>query len=340
MATCRACGGDNAPGKARCQYCDQPLHELRTLEVDWEVRTGDGASGRGRVRVQAPTTVGVEPTRAAVEAAFGAAITALGAAATAEQAQALMVQRLPALLPAGHVFESLSVNAVSAFVLVGGAVAPAGPAPQVTAPGSGLGCGLGCFALMLGLCCVSSGLLTVLLGFFMDSDVTRLRSAQVLSAAEASRASGYVCVEGVVAAVGTEAPVAADGTVCLWLSERDERGRTVVRTAPSLRVGALEVRPDTRTNWGEAAHLSPRVDGVVRTFSAIKADQPVTIIGQVERGVISGGAGSFVSTRPSRDAVADHLAEVSRASRIFGFFVLFVGALLLVAWHLARRRRV
>lgn len=338
MATCKTCGGDNAPGKARCQYCDQPLVELRTLEVDWDVRTGDGASGRGRVRVQAPTTVGVEPTRAAVEAAFGAAMTALGSGATAEQAQPLMAQRLPALLPAGHVFESLTVDAVSAFVLVGRAVAP-GAGPHVaTAPGAGAGCGLGCIALLLSLCCLSSGFLSVLVGFLMASDVDRIRAAQVLSAADASRASGYVCVEGVVAAVGTDAPVAVDGTVCLYLSERDARGRTVARYAPSFRVGPLEVQPDSLTSWDNAKSHTARVDGVVHTFTAIRADQPVTILGEVERGVIAGGSGSQVSTRVSRDAVANHLADVSRASRIAGAIVFVVGALFLGAWWLARRK--
>lgn len=338
MATCKTCGGDNASGKARCQYCDQPLQELRTLEVDWEVRTGDGATGRGRVRVQAPTTVGVEPTRAAVEAAFGATMTALGSSATAAQAQPLMAERLPALLPPGHVFESITVEAVSAFVLVGRAVAP-GHAHQPHPTSGGSGCGFGCVALLLGLCCVSSGLLSVVVGFLMTSDVERMRSAQVLSAAEASRATGYVCVESVVASIDTGAPVAVDGAVCLWLSERDARGRDVVSSVPALRVGPLEVRPDALTSWDNPATFTPRVDGVVHTYKAIKADQPVTILGTVDHGVIAGGSGSAVSTRLSRNAIADHLAEVSKAGRIGGTITLVLGAMFLVLWRLASRQR-
>ncbi|MBX3468724.1 MAG: hypothetical protein KF878_17775 [Planctomycetes bacterium] len=324
----------------RCQYCDQPLQTTRALEVHWQVRTGGGAVGRGVLRVSAPASAGAEPARVAAEAAFGAALTALGPGATPEQVQPLMAQRLPALLPAGHTLEALTVEEVSAFVPVARGVDAPHAAPFGAPAAAGSGCApLACLALAMGLCCVSSGLLGLLGGEAAAEDAARLRTATVMTADEARRTTGYVVVENVLPTAGDDAPVTSDGTVCLWLSE-PLPGKAVQRWATSFRVGDLEVRPDGQTRWDEPVSLVAAVG--TRTpagATAVRADRPVTVAGDAANGVIAGGRGSIVSTRPSRDAILRDLEHQARSGRIAMIVLTGLGALLLVAaWFLRRRR--
>lgn len=341
MATCRSCGGDNAGSVTRCQYCDQPLQATRALEVHWQVRTGGGAVGRGVLRVSAPASAGAEPARVAAEAAFGAALTALGQGATPEQVQPLMAQRLPALLPAGHTLEALTVEEVSAFVPVARGVDAPHADPFAPAPAAGgSGCTpLACLALAMGLCCVGSGLLGLLGGEAAAEDAARLRTAAVVTADEARRTTGFVVVENVLPTAGDDAPVTSDGTVCLWLSE-PQPGKASLRWTTSFRVGDLEVRPDGQTRWDEPVSLVAAVG--TRTPAgaiAVRADRPVTVAGDAANGVIAGGRGSIVSTRPSRDAVLRDLERQARSGTVALIVLTGLGGLLLVAaWFLRRRR--
>ncbi|MCO5166475.1 MAG: hypothetical protein M9894_08930 [Planctomycetes bacterium] len=339
MATCRSCGGDNAGSATRCQYCDQPLQAVRTLEVHWQVRAGQGPVGRGILRVSAPASAGADPARVAAEAAFGAAITALGPQATAEQVQPLMAQRLPALLPPGHSLEALTVEQVSAFVPMARGVDAAASVGEGSAAAAG-GCGpLACLALAMGLCCLTSGLFGIV-GAQSDAEIAaRLGATKVMTAEEASRASGPVAVENVLPVVGAGAPVTSDGVVCLWLSEPGPGGAARSRWVDSFRVGALEVRPDATTTWDAPVTLVAPVGTHTRGVEAIRADRPVTVAGDAANGVIGGGPGSVVSTRPSRDAVLRELERKARDGRAATVVITVIGALLLVTgWALRRRR--
>ncbi len=333
MATCKGCGGDNPPGAARCQYCDQPLHTSRTLELDWDVRTGGGASGRGRLRLQAPTSVGSDAARVAVEAAFGAAVAALGPSAQAGQVEAHMRERLPALLPAGCVVDALSVESVSAFVLVGGAPgeAPAGASPA-------RGCSLGCLALAAVLCCLPWGLFGPILVMAAGEDVTRVRSARVATTPDDALAQpGLIALQGVVATVDSGAPTSPDGVACLWLSTRDERGKEVVEKVDSFQVGALRVELDDTTTWDHASSFTYKVDGKAERYQAIRADKPVLVIGAVQPGGLVTGKVT-VSTRATRDELADHYSSMRRFSLVVSGLGLVIPALLLALWFRRGRR--
>jgi hypothetical protein len=338
VATCKACGGDNGPGAARCQYCDQPLADVRVVELDWELQTAGGATGRGRVKASAPAGAPTEGVRAAVEAAFGAAVTTVGADAGAARIAEAMRARLPALLPPGHTLESLDVTSVSAFVLVGrtpgGATAPR--------PASGGGCPLGCVALALSLCCITSGLAGGGTGIAMEWDVARLRSAKVVTPAEAKTATGLVTVQAATATIDSDLLLGPDGTPCLWLREDRPQGgggaSPAAEHVEAFHLGPLEVRPGrVTTSWDQPEQVRAKVDGETVTYSAIRADKPVTVVGTVEAGVLQGDH-VYVSTRPSAASMADGLAEAAQAGRIGGLVSLLLGALGLFAWWRVTRR--
>lgn len=340
MATCRGCGGDNAAGAARCQYCDQPLREVRALDLDWDVRTGGGATGRGRLRLQAPASLGGDAARVAVDAAFGAAVTALGPEAQAAQVEVYMRERLPALLPDGCVVEALAVESVSAFVLVGGAPRGAAQGAHGPAAAPARGCSLGCLALFALLACLPCGLMGAVVGVASQSDIDHVRAARVLASPEAALTAerGVVAIEGVVAAVGTDAPVAPDGSVCLWLSQKGDGGRTVVSKVESFRVGPLTVQPDDGAHWDRAASFTHEVDGKSVRFQAIRADRPITLLGELLPGGVLAGEELYVSTRPRRDAIADDLVQLQRVSIGVGLAGLLVTGLLVALWLRSRSR--
>lgn len=332
MATCRSCGGDNAPGKARCQYCDQPLVDVRTLELDWDVVTPTGARGRGRARLHAAPGFDAAAARGVVEAAFTLAVTIAGADAGAARVQAAMAERLPGLLPPGTTVESITVESVSAFVLV----ADGGPAPAASPPqGSGASCSLGCAALALALCCLLSGVSSFGMSFAMVADAEEFRSAKLVTPAEAAQADGYVALEAVtVSAVSSDAPLAPDGARCLWLRAQPRSGRQEpARWASSFRVGPVEVRvaPETTFDGAEAYPL-----GVERAeHLAILADRPVTILGRASHGVLDSRL--RISTRRSRDELAEELERTARAARGSGLACSAVGLIALVVGFVARR---
>lgn len=332
MSTCRGCGGDNAPGAARCQYCDQPLQSVRALELDWDVRTGGGATGRGRLRLQAPAAVGGDAARVAVEAAFGAAMTALGPSADAARVQALMRERLPALLPPGCALEALSVESVSAFVLVGGA-------PDATASGA-RGCSLGCLALATVLCCLPWGLLGPVVAVASESDIARVRGARLVTTPEEALggAPGPVALQGVVATIDSGAPVSPHGDPCLWLSEPDERGRAVVTSVDAFRVGELRVELDATVNWDSPVSYRHEVPGRSRTYTAIRADRPLLIVGTLQPGGLLAGDHVYVSTRATRDDLVEHLESMRRSAIVLGVAALLVTGLFVGLW-LRRGRR-
>lgn len=328
MATCKGCGGDNPAGAARCQYCDQALQTLRTLELDWDVRTGAGASGRGRLRLQAPTSVSSDAARVAIEAAFGAAVAALGPEARAAQVEAHMRERLPALLPPGCALETLAVDAVSAFVLVGRA-----------APSSARGCSLGCLALASVLCCLPWGLLGPLMILASEEDLARLRSARVATTAqEALAAPGVVAVQGVVATVGSDAPLSPDGVPCLWLSTKGPGGEAVVEKVDAFRLGEVRVEVDDTASWDHARSFTHQVDGRTVHYQAIRADRPVLVVGTVQADGLLTGEKVTISTRPTRDALLEHLQGMQRFAIAVAIGGLLVPGLLVALWFRRGRR--
>jgi hypothetical protein len=119
VTRCRSCGGDNQPGTLRCQYCDMTMSEMQAVHVDWTCRTPRGASGRGKIDAQVPTTSGAEALRGFVDAAFSAAIDEVGAEAGPKAVEAAMGRRLSALMPKDHRIVTLEVEAVETFVLQG-----------------------------------------------------------------------------------------------------------------------------------------------------------------------------------------------------------------------------
>lgn len=339
MATCKTCGGDNAVGKTRCQYCDQPLADARALELDWEVVSPTGARGRGRARLHASAGFDSQAARGVIEAAFILATTVLGPDAGPPQVQAAMAERLPGLLPAGTVLESITVDAVSAFVLVAGAGPGARDVSPVAQPaGGGSSCSAGCVALALALCCLTSGVSSFAMSFAMMSDVDTLRSARIVTPKEAVTAEGFVALEAAtVSAVASDAPLAPDGARCLWFRLETTQGKPqVARWASSFELGGVVVRPGPDTTFDDPQPLPAGTDRP--EYTAILADRPVTVLGRVNRGVIE-GPGVTVSPRPSRDVIADDLQHAARAGRGGGVACSLVGLVLFAFWLMAGRAR-
>lgn len=326
MATCNGCGGDNAPGATRCQYCDQPLVVVRTLEMVWDVRTGAGATGRGRVALHVPTTVGSDVARTAVEAAFGAAVAALGPGADAPRVEAHMRERLPGLLPAGCSVELLSVESVSAPARSGGGFAA---------------CSLGCMTLAAALCCLPWSVFGPLMMVGTQADIDRYEQARVVTTTDAvGSQGGLVALEGVVASVGSDAPLSPDGVPCLWLSTPAEGGRREVQKVSSFRVGDLVVELDDDAQWDAPESLSHDVGGQTVHYGAIRADRPVLVIGPVaEGGGVVRGKRVFVSTRATRDEVVHHLTNVKWMGLALMILGLLVPAALAVLWFMRGRSR-
>lgn len=340
------------------------LAELQQVHVDWTCRTPRGASGRGKVDAQVPTSSGAEALRGFVDAAFSAAIDEVGAEAGPKAVEAAMDRRLSALLPKDHRIVTLEVQAVETFVLtarpaepVRGGAGPAGPAPQK-------GCGLvGIFLLVAsGSCCLLFGVAGFGAGSEWSAAQAAARRAPVMSAAAAAKASGLVCVEGVTAQVDSALRVEGAGEVPYLVlvetesrqeryTERstrhldedrrvtvtEERTRTVKgdpvrRVVPRFAVGPLVVVTDGAQWDGEAALAATRVSGASTfAYTGLRADVPLTIVGHAQAGTLGKGGETFViSTQPNQAALVARLGSLSTGSRVFGGFALAAGALLLV----------
>lgn len=356
MVKCQSCGAENAPGRARCEYCDAALVATRHLDVSWSARSRDGLAGRGRVVVVgAGEDATGERVRSAAEAAFAAAIDQVGAQATADQVTAAMLERLPALLPSGWTIETCLVEALSAPPVGGAQPRPAGT------PGTGVGCKLP-FGLVLLLgalplgCC---GLGGILVGSEASGRLTRIEPAKVMSAAEAAQATeatGPVCVEGQLAVVAS--PLVVQGRPCLYVEStftpwrkvevrrgnevevRRERGTSEAKQADwvlQFGLGPLQVQyQDHITRYEPLVPLADEEDERGRTtWQVFPADKPITVVGRMAGSVLSADE---VSGHPTKAALVGHLSSQKSSGRVVGLLSLGLAGLLVLLAGLSFRQ--
>lgn len=364
MLTCNSCGGDNPPGKLRCQYCDRVLVETRALDLEWSARTESGTSGRGRLELQVPVSAEAGQLRQLAQAAFSAAVADAGPDAGPERVRTAMEQRLGALLPRDHRVVTLTVEALDAFVLVGRPVDEARPFHARATPaagGSGARPLLGLGACGLGSCCLLWGAVALAAGGDVATAIGRAERARVVTAAEAAQADGLVCVEGATAVVDSVLTIPGDATPYLVLVRSETRtdvvqvtrtrtrngrretetrdevretaGAPVTRAVSRFRAGGLTVDP-TGAELDELAPVAgTQVDGAsTYTYKGLRADQPLTIIGTARRGAVANAPDDrlLISTRSDRAAVVTHLRSLATGMRgvgVAGLVVGLVGAL-------------
>jgi hypothetical protein len=356
MSACQSCGGANSPSATHCEYCDQPLGGRQLVEVAWSARTAGGASGQGRIAVEAPTGTSTDRLRALAEAAFASAVDAEGAEASAEQIQSAMGEGLGPLLPTDHTITTLEITSFQAFVLVGKAADAAEPAAAPSGAGRRtVSLGL----LAVSLCCLSSGGVCMLGGVLKSEEAKVVLSAPIVSVDDAPSASGLICVEAAVAQVSSalvaavadprRAEVAAveTGIACLFLRETvtrtirtpsgkksSKKTHVTNRHVDSFKLGALIVEPTDATQFLGLETLPSLTEGDVRTtYKALRVSTQLTVIGNVNGGVMTAVSGTghkvFVSSAAGRDAVAAELKTASRVGYQFGYVALALGGFVL-----------
>lgn len=350
------------------------MSEMQAVHVDWTCRTPRGVTGRGKLDAQVPVAEGAparaDGLRGYVDAAFSAAVDEVGAEAGPRAVEAAMDRRLSALLPKDHRIVTLQVEAVETFVLQGRPVDPVGHAgpgpgarpPQPVKPGLA-----GVFCLIAaGSCCLLMGVGGIGAGSDFASQKAVAAKAPVMKAADAAKATGLVCVEGVTAQVDSALRIPGGEKSYLVLVETEttteaytsrttrtvngrretvetegERSKTLPATrtvVPRFRVGPLTVVTDGASWDGEKALAASRKSGASTfAYAGFDADQPLTIVGHVQAGSLGKGGEAFViSSQKSRDDLVAHLASLSTSTRAFGVVAalagvaLFLGALTIV----------
>lgn len=367
MLTCNSCGGDNPPGKLRCQYCDRTLVETRALHIEWSATTERGASGRGTLDVQAPASAEAGHIRGLAQAAFSAAVADAGPGAGPDRVRQAMETRLGALLPKDHRVVTLAVDALEAFQLVGRPVDGAGPVPaRPAAPvrasgGSGARPLLGLGLCGMSSCCLLWGVMALLVGGDIATAIGRAEQARVLQPAEAARANGLVCVEGATASVASALMIPGDPTPYLVLVRTEVRSDVVQVTRTTTRNGRreTETRDEIRRTEGAAqtstvarfragglvvepagaeidevvAVAGTQIDGASSfTYKGLRADQPLTIVGTARDGVVANASGDrlYISTRKDRSAVVAHLRSLATGMKgvaVLGLVFGLIGAI-------------
>lgn len=346
MVKCQSCGAENAPGRARCEYCDAALEATRHLDVQWNARSREGVAGRGKLVVVAGGADATgERARTAVEAAFSAAVDAGGAQAKAEQIEAAMRQRLPALLPPGWTIESFTLEALSAPVpgqaLPGQARGPGAPVPASS------GCKVPAFLVLLFLtfsssCCALGAFLA---GGQAAERAGKLSKAQVMTPAQAAAATGPVCVEAHTAQVESALVLGELRALTIvttrakmrTVTRRDSKGNTTTRqergpeqtstqSVDGFKLGPLRVVVGQETEFTPLTPLDEEEEdelgGRVRR-SVFRADAPITVAGPVERGVMQAQEITSLATRAE---LLDKLQSDARGGRgagvVFAVFAL------------------
>lgn len=362
MAQCRSCGGDNPAGAQRCEYCDQPLVSATTaIAVSWTASTSEGASGRGRVQVHAPSGATVDRVQAAAEAAFAAAVDALGPRADADDVADAMRERLAGLLPGDHVLAGFELD------VFGPASAAPPAAGGAAAAGSAAATGVSIVGalvfLMFASCLLCSGILFIFMGGKEGELADRVDQARVVTADVAADAEGLVCVEAEVAEVDSAlvvppedvAPLesaAGEATRCIYYSvriepkrevevrrdgevttERRRRGssRTEKRHVSSFTLLGLSVHTsgDTKFDDGDAdPFLELEATDGHYTYSGLPADVPITVVGEARDGKLDA---SIVSGRLTQGAIAGHVRSQARIGAVMGWICTGFGALLVLA---------
>jgi len=375
MTQCSSCGGANPPEALRCEYCDQALAAVKALEVAWSARTGDGATGEGRIRVNAPATTEAARVRTILEAAFAASVDAVGSSAGTDELRSAMQERLGSLLPKDHQLIELEVSSFKAFVLVAGKVAPARAAPPVAAARTPVKSGGGKSALaILGcslLTCMFGGLCLVG-GALKASEAKHVKEAKVMSAEEAEGAAGMVCVEGTVATVDSALVVPGLEAGCLYYEEtivrtvettrtttrgsdgtnRQQKSRRTERVGPVPKVvqrfhlGPLVVVPDLesdllKTQFLGLEKLPGRSEGETQwEYSGLRVGIPLTVVGEVQAGEMRVGGPVFVvSSLKDKAAVVDSLESSATFGFVVGVLALLAGGGGLAAFAFTSRRR-
>ena len=346
MSKCQSCGGNNSSSATHCEYCDQPLGGRQLLEVAWSAQTAEGANGAGRVAIEAPTGTSTDTLMAAAEAAFAGAVDAKGAEASAEAIQAEMKERLGALLPENQTLTTLEVTSFESFVLVAGAVKS-----ETVAKDAGSGRKPVALVLLgLSLFCLASGGLCLLGGVLKSEEAALIKTAKIVSPV-APPSSGDV------ASVQT-------GIACLFLREtvtrtthkpvgtprngeqrtRDSKKTKVINHFVSrFLVGELLIQPTERTEFLGLAPLPSRSERDVHTkYLALAATTKITLVGRVNNGIMMEATGPtnriFVSSAPTRDALAADLKQASRMGYQFGFPAIAFGCIVLVFSLIGFRR--
>jgi len=219
--------------------------------------------------------------------------------------------------------------------------------------------------LILGGFCLVCGLGARFMGSQAASTGARVAQARVVAAEQAGDASGYVCVESTLPEV--DAPVfprIPERPPCLYYvqtrteheedesrTRRDRDGRrrttrasgrseteTIARERVSrFRLGALVVEPGQATFRGaETLHRTRRIeadgdDEIEMEWEGMRADQPVTVVGQASGGTMRGGDPFVVSTaRGQADLVAQYEQSASFLGKL-SLIALAIGVLGLVA---------
>jgi hypothetical protein len=342
------------------------------LEVAWSAQTAEGANGAGRVAIEAPTGTSTDTLMAAAEAAFAGAVDAKGAEASAEAIQAEMKERLGALLPENQTLTTLEVTSFESFVLVAGAVKS-----ETVAKDAGSGRKPVALVLLgLSLFCLASGGLCLLGGVLKSEEAALIKTAKIVSPEDAGAASGLICLEAVVAQIDSAivAPVAPPssgdvasvqtGIACLFLREtvtrtthkpvgtprngeqrtRDSKKTKVINHFVSrFLVGELLIQPTERTEFLGLAPLPSRSERDVHTkYLALAATTKITLVGRVNNGIMMEATGPtnriFVSSAPTRDALAADLKQASRMGYQFGFPAIAFGCIVLVFSLIGFRR--
>jgi hypothetical protein len=339
------------------------MSEMQAVHVDWTCRTPRGVTGRGKLDAQVPVAEGAparaDGLRGFVDAAFSAAVDEVGPEAGPKAVEAAMDRRLSALLPKDHRIVTLEVEAVETFVLQGR------PVDQPSHAGSGPGARpaqpvkpgiLGLFCLVAaGSCCLLMGVGGIGAGSDFASQKAVAAKAPVMTAIEAVKATGLVCVQGVTAQVDSALRIPGGEKSYLVLVETEttteaytskttrtvngrretvetegERSKSLPATrtvVPRFRVGPLAVVTDGASWDGEKALAASRKSGASTfAYTGFDADQPLTIVGHVQAGSLGKGGEAFViSSQKSRDDLVAHLASLSTSTRAFGVVAALVG---------------
>lgn len=300
---CQSCGAESDGARARCEYCDAPLQGVRALEVQWTARGRDGVAGRGRVSVAAPPDLSAEQLRAKAEAAFAAALDAAGAGASVDQVSASMRERIAAMLGREVQLQACEVQALTAGPLPGQA-----PGGRPAAPASSnIACRVFAALLLISIAACSGfcGLGGWIAGTESAALAARARQAQVLKVPEARQAQGLVVVESHRPEV--DAPLLVGEVPCLKIDR--PRDPKQLDRAPGFRLNRLEVLIDPDTRFDPLREVGK--EGA-RAINGFRADQDVTVMGEVRDGVLRAELVSALSGREKLVAKLDGDASTGR----------------------------
>jgi hypothetical protein len=223
----------------------------------------------------------------------------------------------------------------------------------------------GVFTLLVGFCCLASGALMLAISSDEAEVAKRIARATVVGADQRASAAGLVCFEGATARVdsavmlrpGSQGPEGADLVPCLIAhvtttteeevtstttgadgrtresTHTQRKSETETRSVQAFRIdGArVDLGDGAQAILVEPTALTRRVEGkVTHSFKVVRADQPITVIGQATAGVISAQPGQRVVLSPlvTKEAVLKAQRSKAKVAGNLGWVMMGFGLLL------------